>query len=313
MPRTLTLTCLCACALALTHCSRKPPSTPALSTFAALMSFQVSEDFRIEVFAAEPDVVDPVEMVFDENGRVYVAEMLDYPDDPPPGKPARSRIRMLEDTNGDGKFDRSVVFAERVLEVSGLFPWKGGLIVTTAPDIVYMKDTDGDGKSDIRDVLYTGFPKVNPEGRITNLRLGVDNWIYAANNGADGRITSPGHPERPPILVRGTDFRFRPDTGQAEPASGPTQFGMTMDDWGNRFLTQNTIHIRHAVVPYQYLRRAPMLDVGPLSRDISDHGKPDVRVFGLTRPQAWRESWWRPSGCLLRLVSTIGQSAHRSN
>ncbi len=288
MPRRLVFaTCLCAGAL--TYCSPKNPHAPSLSPAASLKSFQVSEDFRIELFAAEPDVVDPVEMVFDENGRVYVAEMLDYPDDPPPGKPARSRIRMLEDVDGDGKFDRNVIFAEQVLEVSGMYPWKGGLIVTTAPDIVYMKDNDGDGKTDIRKVLYTGFPKVNPEGRITNLRLGIDNWIYAANNGADGRITSPDHPERPAILVRGADFRFRPDTGQAEPASGPTQFGMSMDDWGNRFLTQNTIHIRHAVVPYQYLPRVPMLEVGALSRDISDHGKPDVRVFGLTKPQAWRE------------------------
>ena len=280
---------LCACALALAGCSRKAPHAPALSPQAAIESFRLSEDFRIELFVAEPYVVDPVEMVFDENGRVYVAEMRDYPDDPPPGKPARSRIRLLEDTDGDGRIDRSVIFAEQVLEVSGLFPWKGGLLVTTAPDIVYMKDTDGDGKADVRKVLYTCFPKVNPEGRITNLRLRVDNWIYAANNGADGRITSPDHPERPAILVRGADFRFRPDTGQAEPASGPTQFGMGLDDWGNRFLTQNTIHIRHAVIPYQYLSRAPMLEVGPLSRDISDHGRPDVRVFPLTKPQAWRE------------------------
>ena len=74
--------------------------------------------------------------------------MIDYPDDPPPGTPARSRIRLLEDTDGDGKIDRSVIFADQVLEVSGLMPWKGGLIVTSAPGIFYMKDTDGDGKGD---------------------------------------------------------------------------------------------------------------------------------------------------------------------
>jgi hypothetical protein len=78
----------------------------------------------------------PVEMVFDENGRIYVVVMLDYPDDPPPGKPARSRIRMLEDNDGDGKYERVVVFAKEVLEVSGLQPWQGGLIVTSAPDIL---------------------------------------------------------------------------------------------------------------------------------------------------------------------------------
>jgi len=273
----------------LLSCSQKQTGAPALSPQDALKSFHLSEDFHIELLAAEPQVVDPVEMAFDENGRIYVAEMLDYPDDPPEGKPARSRIRLLEDTNGDGKIDRSVIFADQVLEVSGLMPWKGGLIVTSAPDILFMKDTDGDGKADLRRVLYTGFGKFNPEGRITNLRLGVDNWIYAANMGHDGLITSPEHPDRPPIQVRGGDFRFDPIRGVAEPASGPTQFGMTFDNWGNRFSTQNTVHLRNAVLPMQYLMRAPLLDSGLALTDISDHGQPSVPVFPLTKPQAWRE------------------------
>ena len=102
----------------------------------------LSEDFHVELFAAEPEVMSPVEMAFDENGKIYVAEMMDYPDDPPAGKPARSRIRLLEDTNGDGKIDRTTIFADQVLAVSGFMPWKGGLIVTSAPDILYMKDDE---------------------------------------------------------------------------------------------------------------------------------------------------------------------------
>ncbi|PYV92638.1 MAG: hypothetical protein DMG05_03915 [Acidobacteria bacterium] len=254
----------------------------------ALKSFRLNDDFRVELFANEPEVVDPVEMVFDENGRAYVAEMRDYPEDPAPSKPARSRIRLLEDTDGDGQIDHSTVFADNVLEVSGILPWKGGLIVTSAPDILYMKDTNGDGRADIRQVLYTGFPKVNPEARVTNPRLGIDNWIYVANDGQEGRITSPAHPERPPILVGGADFRFQPDRGLAEPASGPTQFGMTFDEWGNRFITQNTVHVRHVVVPMQYLIKAPLLAVPAVSQDISDHGRPSARMFPLTQPQQWR-------------------------
>src|SRR5947207_3208724 len=274
--------------LTLLACSKKQSGAPALSPQDSLKSFHLSEDFKVELFASEPQVVDPVEMVFDENGRIYVAEMLDYPDDPPAGKPARSRIKLLEDTDGDGKIDRSIIFADHVLEVSGLMPWKGGLIVTSAPDILFMKDTDGDGKADVRQVLYTGFPKVNPEGRITNPRLGIDNWIYASNHGGDGRITSPEHPERPPVLVRGTDFRFHPVRGLAEPASGPAQFGLTFDAWGNRFISENTVHIRQAVLPIQYLKRAPLLETGPVSQDISDHGRPSSKLFPLTKPQAWR-------------------------
>ena len=150
-------------------------------------------------------------MAFDENGKIYVAEMMDYPEDPPPGQPARSRIRLLEDTNGDGKIDRATVFADHLLAVSGLMPWKGGLIVTSAPDILYLKDTNGDGKADLRTVLYTGFSKVNQEARITNPRLGVDNWIYCSNDGQEGSIKSPKHPKWPPLSVGGADFRFRLD------------------------------------------------------------------------------------------------------
>src|SRR5437773_10714902 len=243
----------------LAACSRRANGPSALSPQAELKSFHLNDDLNIELFVSEPGVMSPVEMVFDENGRIYVAEMLDYPTDPPAGKPARSRIRLLQDTDGDGKVDRATIFADQVLEVSGLMPWKGGLIVTSAPDILFMKDTNGDGKADIREVLYTGFGKFNPEGRITNLRLGIDYWIYAATAGHDGLSTSPAHPEQPPIQVRGGDFRFHPIRGVAEQASGPTQFGMAFDNWGNRFSTQNTIHLRHVVLPMQYLRRAPLL------------------------------------------------------
>ena len=227
----------------------------------SLNSIHLSDDFHVELVASEPDVMSPVEMAFDENGKMYVAEMMDYPEDPPPGKPARSRIRLLEDTDGDGKIDRTTVFADNVLAVSGFMPWKGGLIVTSAPDILYLKDTDGDGKADLRKVLYTGFPKVNQEARITNPRLSVDNWIYCSNNGSDGRITSPDHPEMPPVLVRGADFRFDPISGKFEAASGAAQFGSTLDDFGHRFITQNTTHIRHVVVPMKYLARASLLEV----------------------------------------------------
>jgi len=260
----------------------------ALSPQAELKTFRLNDDLNIELFVNEPEVMSPVEIVFDENGRIYVAEMLDYPTDPPQGKPVRSRIRLLEGTHGDGKIDRTTIFAENVLDVSGLMAWKGGLIVTSAPDILFMKDTDGDGKADIREVLYTGFPKVDPEYRITNPRLGIDNWIYCSNFGQDGHITSPKHPERPPISVRGADFRFRPDRDVAEATSGSAQFGSTFDVWGNRFITHSTMHVRHVVLPRQYLARAPLLDSGPVALEISDHGQPSGRMYPLTQPQTWR-------------------------
>ena len=285
VPKILLILCL---ALA-TACSKKSPEERALTAADSLKTMRLSDDFHVELFAAEPDVMSPVEMAFDENGKIYVAEMMDYPDDPPAGKPARSRIRLLQDTNGDGKVDRTTIFADQVLAVSGFMPWKGGLIVTNAPDILFMKDENGDGKADTKKVLYTGFPKVNHEARITNPRLGPDNWIYCSNAGSNGRITSPDHPEMPPVLVRGTDFRFDPISGKAEAASGPAQFGSTIDDFGNRFISQNTTHIRHVVMPMQYLARAPLLEVREVAQDISDHGRPSAPMYPLTGPQEWRK------------------------
>ena len=89
--------------------------------------------------------------------------------------------------------------------------------------------------------------------------------------------------------MRGGDFRFRPDRGDFESASGPTQFGQAVDEWGNRFISQNTVHIRQVVLPAQYLLRAPTLEVGPVAQDISDHGRPSAPMFPLTKPQAWRQ------------------------
>jgi putative membrane-bound dehydrogenase-like protein len=269
-------------------CSKKNPEEKAMTPRDSIQAMRLSDDFHIELFASEPDVMSPVEMAIDEGGKIYVAEMMDYPDDPPAGKPVRSRIRLLQDTKGDGKF-KTTVFADHVLAVSGFTPWKGGLIVTSAPDILYLKDSDGDGVADVRKVLFTGFAKSNQESRVTNPRLGVDNWIYCSNMGNNGRITSPDHPEMEPILVRGTDFRFDPITGKGEEASGPAQFGSTLDDYGNRFITQNTTHLREVILPMQYIVRAPLLEVAAEAQDISDHGRPSARMFPLTGPQEWRK------------------------
>lgn len=273
------LVCLSACG--------SVDSSP-LSPQDALESFRIAEGFRLELYASEPHVVDPVEMVFDENGGVYVAELLDNPDDPPEGEDPLSRIKYLEDTDGDGTVDRHTVFADRLLAVEGITPWKGGLIATAAPDILYLKDTDGDHRADVRETLYTGFALAHVEGRLSNPRLGIDNWFYVVNHGHPGEVTSPSRPDARPVNVRNSEFRFHPLRKLAEASTGDAQFGQDYNEWGHWFIAHNTVHLRHTVVPPGYLRRNPYFSVEAAEQDISDHGRPAANVFPISQPQRWR-------------------------
>ncbi len=262
--------------------------TGPLSPQEALTSFRIADGFRIELFAAEPHVVDPVELAFDENGAAYVAELADNPEDPPEGTPPLSRIKYLQDTDGDGVVDAHTVFADNLLAVEGIAPWKGGLIATAAPDILYLKDTDGDHRADIRETLYTGFALAHVEGRLSNPRLGLDNWFYVVNHGYPGEVTSPKYPEMPTVSVRDREFRFDPLSGAAEASTGDAQFGHDYNEWGHWFIAHNTVHLRHTVIPAGYLKRNPLLPVEHAEQDISDHGRPAATVFPVSRPQQWR-------------------------
>lgn len=262
-----------------------PPRYPGpLEPDDALKSFSLVKGFRIEPFAAEPHLRDPVEMVFDEYGTAFVVEMPDYPFKPVSGK-GQGSISALSDTDGDGRIDKSVVFADALTEATSILPWKGGLLVTAAPYILYLKDTNADHVADTREVLFSGFFENNSEAQITSLRFGVDNWIYAANNGQTGEVTYHRKPELPALSVGGADFRFRLDRDTFEREAGNAQFGHTMDDWGNRFITQNTLHIRHVVIPGRYVGRTRSLTPNASILNISDH---DPGMFQQTPPPYWR-------------------------
>src|SRR5262245_39037208 len=129
------------------------PRIPATEPRDALKTFQVAPGFRIEQVAAEPLVADPVAVSFDENARLFVVEMRGYSENK---DEHLSRIRLLEDVDDDGKFDKSTVFADGLAWPTAIFCWAGGVLVVDAPDILYCKDTNGDGKADEQRKLYTG-------------------------------------------------------------------------------------------------------------------------------------------------------------
>ena len=243
----------------------------------SLKYIQVPDGFRVELVAAEPDVRDPVALSFDENGRMYVCEYADYPLPPP-----RGRIRLLEDTDGDGKVDRSTLFAKDVSSPKGVLPWKGGILVAAAPDVLYLKDTDGDGKADVRETVFTGFREGNQQHRANTPVFGIDNWIYLANGDSGGDIRRPGEDRK--VSIRGSDIRFRPDFSRIERIAGQSQYANAFDDWGNRFINNNSHHLRHAVLPLRYVGRNPDLRVPSVFLDIPDHGAAGA-IFPISKLQ----------------------------
>ncbi len=259
----------------------------------ALKSFEIEEGFHLELAAAEPHVADPIAMAFDENGRMYVAEMRDYPDDPPSEGDPAGRVRLLEDTDGDGVFEKSTIFADRVHWPSGVACWKGGVFVAAPPDIFYMKDTTGDGVADVRRVIFTGFGTRTSENMMNNLKWGLDHWIYGASSYNGGTVRHAESLNAETVSVRSNDFRFHPLEEKFEAVEGNRgDFGNCFDDWGNRFTSSAGSPIIQAVIPARYVAQNPYLTVSRLSTAIFQS---DRRVYPISQPEPWRvvrQNFW---------------------
>ncbi|MCC6154441.1 MAG: dehydrogenase, partial [Candidatus Hydrogenedentes bacterium] len=196
-------------------------------------SINVRPGLRVELVAAEPLVVDPVSIAWGPDGKLWVVEMRDYPlGMDGNGKPG-SRVKFLEDIDSDGKYDKATVFLDKLNFATGVMPWRDGVLVTAAPQILFAKDTNGDGKADEKEILYDGFIQGNQQHRINGLRWGLDNWIHCANGDSGGAITSTKTGES--LNISGRDLRIHPDTGGMDAESGMSQFGIAFDDWGSRF------------------------------------------------------------------------------
>jgi putative membrane-bound dehydrogenase-like protein len=246
------------------------PQSQPLSPLDSLKKIHVRNGYGVELVAAEPLTMDPVAIDWDTTGRLWVVEMADYPlglDGK--GQPG-GRVRVLEDADGDGRYDKSTLFAEGLNFPTGLLTWRGGVIVTAAPDILFLRDSDGDGKADVRDVLVRGLTTGNQQLRANGLRWGLDNWVHCAAGGHHGEygVGTKLRTRAGEVLVGSRDFRFRPDTGELEPESGPSQFGRNRDDWGHWFGTQNSRPLWHYVLADHYLRRNPHLAAPDPSRQV---------------------------------------------
>ena len=238
--------------------NQQPPYSPE----EALGTFQIEDGFRVELFASEPDVVDPVAIEFDESGRIFVVENSGYPLDV---EGRAGRIKLLTDTDGDGRPDRATLFADGLTLPTGVMAWKGGILVTDAPDVLFLADTDGDGRADVQRVVLTGFPFNNPQHTVSSPYYGLDNWIYLSHEGFSrstvfgdkfgdpgSEIHFPGAPDSPRLPIERRSVRFRPETLQIEYLANPSQFGLTFDLWDGcssttTRVTCGTKSSRHAI------------------------------------------------------------------
>lgn len=284
------------------------PKTPEESALA----FKLPDGFRMEVIASEPLIASPTGVCWDERGRMFVCELhgynlegqLDIEELNKTGKldtqvrrveaeekfkQAAKRgtygvVKMLRDTNGDGRMDEAVVWATNLPPAYGLVPARGGVIVACAPDIVYLADRNGDGAPAVREVLFTGFHTGELWRGINCPQWGADGWIYFGRGWGGATITGP-HLKQPANLPD-SDFRIRADGSAIEPVTGGTgTFGFAMTECGDRFTENTTIPaIYIAPLPWRYLLRNPDSAVRSLEAPTGDH-----RAYSISKPHPWRQ------------------------
>ena len=281
-PFRVSLTVSGALALALAFDSLAQGSTDPLPS-----EIVTHPDLVVTLFAMEPDVVDPVALCFDPAGRMFVLEMRDYPYGVPPENEPGGTVRMLEDTNGDGRADQSVVFAEGLNFPTSIAPYRDGVLVAAPPEIVFLRDTDGDGKSDEREVLFEGFGLEVTDSNFSGLRWGLDNWLHGVNGGNGGSISSL-RSTKAPVRLGDLDFKLNPDTGAIETTySTGGGFGLVFDDWGRSFTPHNINHMQMRIMESRVLSRHGGLPPIEGTHSISDHGEM-ARIFPIsearTRP-----------------------------
>jgi putative membrane-bound dehydrogenase-like protein len=235
------------------HGQDRPPNPPR-SPAEAIGAMTVPPGFSVEVVAAEPEIVNPVAMTFDERGRVWITESLEYPRRRP--GPGRDRVKVLEDTDGDGKADKFTIFADGLNIPSGIAVGHGGVWVANSPDILFLRDTDGDGKADMREVVATGFGRSDTHELPNSLTWGPDGWLYGWNGVFNPCKVKSKNGQTYEFTC--AIFRIHPKTRVfeiwCEGTSNP--WGIAIDPEGSFFSSACVIdHLWHLVETGYYIRQ----------------------------------------------------------
>jgi len=218
-------------------------TVPPLSPAESMAAMHMPEGFRVELFASEPRIVRPLAMAFDARGRVWIAESVDYPNNVVANSSGNDRIKICEDTDGDGAADRFTVFADKLNIPTTLAFGGGGLIVGQAPHILLLKDTNGDDVADERTILYTGFGRSDTHAVISNFSLGLDNWMWGVCGYSGGDVTVNGQTSK----FGQCCFRFKTDGSAFEVLTSTSNntWGLGFNSEGDCFIS--TANNQHAV------------------------------------------------------------------
>ena len=236
----------------LPHNQTKAPG-PALSPEEALAKMTVPEGFSVELVASEPDLVNPVAMTIDERGRFWVTESFEYPRKE--AGPGRDRVKILEDTDHDGKVDKVTIFAEGLNIPSGIAVGHGGVWVANSPDILFMQDTNGDDVADKTEVVVTGFGRDDTHELPNSLTWGPDGYLYGLNGVFNQSKVKQGGKE---FNFTCAMFRIHPRTRTfeifCEGTSNP--WGIAFDGEGSAFISACVIdHLWHLTESGYYHRQ----------------------------------------------------------
>ena len=273
----------------------------------SLRAMRLPAGVTATLVAAEPLVMDPVFIDWDERGRMWVAEMGDYPfaegestsdgkvtwRDGVPGEGAgqrlqAGRVRILEDADGDGRYEKSTIFLDGLKHVTGLACWKGGVFVASVPDIFHARDDDGDGRCDVREPWFTGFKAGNPQHLVNGFCWGLDGWLYGANGDSGGDVVCVKTGASIPL--RGNDFRFDPRTGEFRLETGTTQCGKWRDDFGNWFGNNNATPGWHYWLPMSHLENGAAAESGKRRQ----HRHVGLQSAAIPRRGVRRRGRWLP-------------------
>lgn len=288
------------------------PRYPAVEPKDAISTWQVKKGFHLELAANEPQVRSPIAISYDEHGRMFVCEMIDY-SEMRDVTPHLGRVSMLEDKDGDGHFETSTVFADDLPWPTGLICANGGVFVIATPDLWFFKDTNGDGKADVREKVFTGFGTglklLNVQGLANSPQWGQDNRIHIlAGGGNRGVMTCLKRPELKGIELGGKDFWFDPRTFDFGVEGGGAQYGQSFDNYGRKFGCSNSDHLQYWVYDDKYAGRNLYFQMPSAKQSIAVDGGA-AEVFRLSPDEPWRiiRTRWRIAGVVKGAVEGGGR------